>query len=145
MILRIQPLPFGFHFLIPAPDCMPPPPRLCPHLCRWSEFGPRLSGTTVAAFRRVHEIALGLAATDAPSILPRIVAAILLGKHPGKPNALPLLQSAPGSPAARKRLPLMPPPAAKTPAQPAIRAMPPFPLCGTRVLPTLEKSARSSF
>src|ERR1700733_10228746 len=41
----------------PAQDCMPPPPRLRLHSCRWFRCGQPLSCNAAAAFRTVPEIA----------------------------------------------------------------------------------------
>src|SRR5580692_10359467 len=85
-------------------DCMPPPPPPCLHLCRRSQCEQPLSYTTATVSHIVREIVQRSAATDAPSFLPHIVAAILPPAHPERPNAHRILQSAQRCQAPRKHL-----------------------------------------
>src|ERR1700685_585316 len=119
-IARIQSAPvtsnllLGVSLLTPAQDCMPPPPRLCPHLCRWFRYGQPPSCTTAAAFRKAPAIAPDPGAADEGSVFPRIAATIPPRARPGKPNGPPLFQSEWHSPVVRKLLRPMPPRETKT-------------------------------
>src|SRR5271156_3988729 len=131
--------------LNPAPDCMPPPPRLRPHLCRGFQCGQPLSYRTAAASRTVLEIAWGFAAMDELKLQPCIASAIPRPVHPGKLNAPSLFESNRHSLAARKLLHPMPRREMRTLSLTAIRAAQPFRPFGIPLLRTLEKSARWFF
>src|SRR5580698_6931892 len=131
--------------LTPAPDCMPPPPRLRPHLCRGFQCGQPLSYTTAAASRTVLEIAWGFAATDEPKLQPCISSAIPRPAHPEKPNAPSLFQANRYLRTARTLLHPMPRREMRILSLTAIRVTQPFRRFGIPLLRTLGKSVRWSF
>src|SRR5579864_50342 len=56
-VLNTKRVRFDVHVFIPAPNSMPPPLQLFPHLCRRFQCGPSPSYRTAAGFHIVREIA----------------------------------------------------------------------------------------